>query len=335
PIPPPPRPPEDLRTQLRHLKAEEARLLAAKKRHEEAFRRYLTETARYEERLKAYQEALAERTRLEEELAQRLEELRDLEGKMAERKRLETRLAELRAQAQGALREAERLRRLLEAGSDLHEGPRKVRKLPGVLGVVADLVQPEAGLELALEVALGPRLQWVLTQDEEAAKAAIALLKREGGRATFLPLTLLSPPPPPSPPPVPGLLGPAFRLARLRQSGLPEEKILLALLGDTLIFADLDAALAYRRASGRERVVTLEGEVLERLGALSGGRLKGGGETLLLRRRLGDLETEQEQLAREIKALEEALASFLPHRRLEEARAQVGALQARLRSPLP
>ncbi|RTH18103.1 chromosome segregation protein SMC, partial [Thermus scotoductus] len=187
-----PRPLEDLRTQLRHLKAEEARLLAAKKRHEEAFRRYLTETARYEERLKAYQEALAERTRLEEELAQRLEELRDLEGKMAERKRLETRLAELRAQAQGALREAERLRRLLEAGSDLHEGPRKVRKLPGVLGVVADLVQPEAGLELALEVALGPRLQWVLTQDEEAAKAAIALLKREGGRATFLPLTLLS-----------------------------------------------------------------------------------------------------------------------------------------------
>ncbi|MFX8160665.1 hypothetical protein ABTL01_20095, partial [Acinetobacter baumannii] len=61
-----------------------------------------------------------------------------------------------------------------------------MRKLPGVLGVVADLVQPEAGLELALEVALGPRLQWVLTQDEEAAKAAIALLKREGGRATFL-----------------------------------------------------------------------------------------------------------------------------------------------------
>ncbi|WP_105317859.1 AAA family ATPase [Thermus tenuipuniceus] len=335
PIPPPPRPLEELRTQLRHLKAEEARLLAAKKRHEEAFRRYLTETARYEERLKAYQEALAERAHLEEELAQRLEELRDLEGKMAERKRLETHLTDLRAQAQGALRETERLRRLLEAGSDLHEGPRRVRKLPGVLGVVADLVRPEAGLELALEVALGPRLQWVLTQDEEAAKAAIALLKREGGRATFLPLTLLSPPPPPSPPPAPGLLGPAFRLARLRHPGLPEEKILLALLGDTLVFADLDAALAYRRALGRERVVTLEGEVLERLGALSGGRLKGGGETLLLRRRLEDLETEQDQLAGEIKALEEALASLPPYRRLEEARAQVGALQARLRSPLP
>lgn len=116
---------------------------------------------------------------------------------------METRLADLRAQAQGALKEAERLRRLLETGSDLHEGPRKVRKLPGVLGVVADLVRPEPGLELALEVALGPRLQWVLTQDEEAAKAAIALLKREGGRATLLPLTLLSPPPPPLPLPRP------------------------------------------------------------------------------------------------------------------------------------
>lgn len=61
------------------MKAEEARLLAAKKRHEDAFRRYLKETARYEERLEAYQKALAERTRLEEELAHRLEELQDLE----------------------------------------------------------------------------------------------------------------------------------------------------------------------------------------------------------------------------------------------------------------
>ncbi|MFN3179951.1 MAG: AAA family ATPase, partial [Thermus sp.] len=333
PVPPPPRPLQELRTRLKHLKEEVERLLAAKRRQEEAFRRYLAETARYEERLKAYQEALAERSRLEEELAHRLEELRDLEAQMAERRRLEARLADLRAQAQGSLREAERLRRLVEAGSDLHEGPRRVRRLPGVLGVVADLVAPEPGLELAIEVALGPRLQWVLTQDEGAAKAAIALLKRGGGRATFLPLTLLSPPPPPSPPSVPGLLGPAFRLARLRHPGLPEEEVLRALLGDTLVFARLDAALAYRRAGGRERAVTLEGEVLERMGALSGGRVKGGGETLLLRRRLEELEAEKDQLAREIKALEEALASLPPHRLLEEARAQVGALQARLRSP--
>ncbi len=335
PIPPPHLPAEGLRQRLKALRAREKQLKEEKRRHEEALHRYLSERARYEERQKAYAEALARRQRLEEELGRKQEALRVLEAQTAQRRQLEARLAELKAQAQAAQREAERLRRLLQAGSDLQEGPRKVRRLPGVLGVVADLVRPEPGLELALEVALGPRLQWVLTQDEEAAKAAIAFLKREGGRATFLPLSLLSPPPPPSPQPAPGLLGPAFRLARLRLGVPHEEEVLLTLFGDTLVFRDLDTALAYRKAGGRERLVTVEGEVLERLGALTGGRPRGGGETLLLRRRLEDLEAEEELLRQKVRALEEALAPLASYQHLEELRAQVATLQRSLASPLP
>lgn len=267
PVPLPPWPLHEIRDRLARLKEEERRLLAEKKRLEEAHRRHLTERARYEECLLSYQRALAEREALKEELSEKEQALFALQQEVARRQGLEAQLGQLQAQAQANQKEAERLRRLLESGSDLHEGPRKVRGLPGILGVVADLVRPDPGLELALEVALGPRLQWVLTQDEEAAKAAIAYLKRAGGRATFLPLTLLSPPPPPAPHEAPGLLGPAFRLARLRLSGLPEAEILLALLGDTLVFAHLESALAYRKSGGRERLVTREGEVLERLGA--------------------------------------------------------------------
>lgn len=101
-----------------------------------------------------------------------------------------------------------------------------------------------------------------------------------GGRATFLPLTLLRPRPLPEPKPFPGLLGPARALARLRLPGLPEEAVLGVLFGDTLVFQDLDRALAYLRAGGGERLVTLEGEVVERTGAITGGGSAPGGGPL-------------------------------------------------------
>lgn len=254
PGPPPPAPAlglEEARARLQALKGEEARLLARKRQLEEAWRRYELAAARHQERLRAYQETLEERARLERELAEKERALAPLEEAARQRARLLAELQEVRAQAQALRRERERLRELLASGADLQEGPRRARGLPGILGVVADLIRPEPGLELALEVALGPRLQWVLAEDEAAAKAAIARLKREGGRATFLPLTLLQPPSPPPPRPFPGLLGPAYRLARLRlEAPLPEEAILRALLSDTLVLEDLEAALAYRKAGG-------------------------------------------------------------------------------------
>lgn len=335
PQPPPALPRQEAARRLERLRTEERRLLEEKRRWEEATRRHEAELARYEERLRAHQEALAERQRLQEELRNKEALLARLEAQVEQRRRLEARLAEVKTQVQALSKEAERLRRLLESGADLQEGPRRVRGLPGVLGVVAEMVRPEPGLELALEVALGPRLQWVLTQDEEAAKAAIARLKREGGRATFLPLTLLRPPPPTPIPQAPGLLGPAFRLARLALPGLPEEAVLRVLLGDTLVFQNLDAALAYRRKGGRERLVTLEGEVLERSGALTGGRSRGAGEVFLLRRRLEELEGEEEGLETQAEALRQALSSLPEARAFEEVRAQVLGIRQRLKAPLP
>ncbi|WP_347241598.1 chromosome segregation SMC family protein [Thermus sp.] len=335
PPPPPPLPREEAERRLKALKEAEARLLAEKRRLEEAWRRYELELARHQERLLAYQQALEERARLEGELKRWEEALRALEEAVGERRRLEARLREVQAQALALERERSRLEGLLASGADLQEGPRRVRGLPGILGVVADLIRPEKGLELALEVALGPRLQWVLAEDERAAQEAILHLKARGGRATFLPLTLLDPPPPPRPREAEGLLGPAYRLARLRLPGLPEEAVLRVLMGDTLVFRDLEAALAYRRAGGRERLVTLEGEVLERTGALTGGRVKGGGEALRLRGRLEELHGELGRLKEEAQALEEALKPLPKAQALEEARAQVRALKARLQTPPP
>jgi chromosome segregation protein len=337
PGPPPPAPAlpkEEALRRLKALKAKEAKLLQEKRHLEEAWRRYEVALARYQERLSAYQRALSERARLEAELKAKEEALLPLEAGVGRRRERGARLREVEAQLLALRREEERLRSLVASGADLQEGPRKVRGLPGILGVVADLIRPEPGLEGALEVALGPRLGWVLAQDEEAAKGAIARLKREGGRATFLPLTLLTPPPRPSPRPAQGLLGPAYRLARLQPEGLPEEAILLTLFADTLVFQDLEAAIAYRKGGGRERLVTLEGEVLERSGALTGGRGRQG-ESLLLRRRLKEAEEERRRLEEEKKALQEALKDLPTEEALAELKAQVSSLKARLSAPPP
>lgn len=138
---------------------------------------------------------------LEEEVARLAARLREREG-------LEARLKEVEAQRKGVAKERERLHRLVESGADLHEGPRRVRGLSGVLGVVADLLRPEPGLEQALEAALGPRLQWVLVEDEEAAKRAIAHLKRVGGGPPSSPSPSSAPAPSPSPSPSPASWAP-------------------------------------------------------------------------------------------------------------------------------
>lgn len=336
PGPPPPVPeeaPEALRARLRALREEKRRLERERALWEEAKGRYGEALARYEERLKALEEAQREREALKALLEEKERALSALEGLAEERRGLEALLREKEASLKALRGEKERLERLLASGADLQEGARRVRRLSGVLGVVADLLEAPRGLEVALEAALGPRLHWVLTEDEEAAKGAILLLKREGGRATFLPLTLLRPPPPPSPRPAQGLLGPAYALARL-QVPAQEEAVRRVLFGDTLVFQDLDSALAYLRSGGRERLVTLEGEVLERSGAISGGRLRGGGEVLLLRGRVRALREEETRLAEEVGALRQALDKT-PAPPLLELKGEVAALRARLSAPLP
>ena len=65
-------------------------------------------------------------------------------------------------------------------------------RVPGILGVVADLIRASKRYELAVETALGGSIQNIVTADEETAKKMIVFLKENRfGRATFLPLTAM------------------------------------------------------------------------------------------------------------------------------------------------
>ncbi|WP_370657402.1 hypothetical protein [Deinococcus sp. KNUC1210] len=139
--------------------------------------------------------------------------------------------------------------------------------------------------------ALGRRLEQVVVQRADDAREIIETLKRLGGRATFLPLDLLRP-------------RPRRDAALLHERGVlgnladlcPSDPPIIGqnLLSDTLLVQDLAAATALaRRHASRPRLVTLEGELLEPGGALTGGRLRDSGAGVLAdQRRLLELDDE-------------------------------------------
>ncbi|MHB9023363.1 MAG: chromosome segregation protein SMC [Armatimonadota bacterium] len=163
-------------------------------------------------------------------------------------------------------------------------------KLRGWFAPVSDLLDVPAELETALEVGLGANLQDVVTGSEADAREAIALLKSSGaGRATFLPLDLISPAPCARVTPDSGILGVASDLIRYNsQYG----KIVQHLLGRMIIARDLTAALALAKsngASGWNRIVTLDGEVVTPARAITGGSAGKGGGLLKRKRELQEL----------------------------------------------
>jgi len=162
------------------------------------------------------------------------------------------------------------LRLLLEAGLD------------GIHGPVAQLGEVEERHRLALEVAAGARLAQVVVDDDRIAARAIELLKsRRAGRLTFLPLNKIRGSGTggssggggaalargPGGGGANGLVGRAVELVRFEPV---YGEVFRYVFGDTLVFEDLASA---RRELGRSRAVTLDGELLEKSGAMTGGSL--------------------------------------------------------------
>ena len=165
----------------------------------------------------------------------------------------------------------------------------------GVCGVVAELLTTDAEYELAIEVALGSAIQNVITETAEDAQNGIAFLKKHrAGRVTFLPLDILR--------------GRRFDNDALLDQpgviGIAEELIdydpkyetaMRHLLGNTLVIEDLDAAIALTRQSRpTARLVTLDGEVINTSGAITGGQTNQKQSGLLSRAR--DLEALEDEI---------------------------------------
>ena len=272
--------------------------------------------------LKAQQtraQELAEALALQQRTRQRLEQEQvSLEREIA---RMESRRETIQeSRGTGALR------LLLEAG------------LEGIHGPVAQLGDVEEAHRLALEVAAGARLGQVVVDDDRIAARAIDLLKsRRAGRLTFLPLNKIrggggamrngaafergggavggD-----------GLVGRAVELVRFEPV---YGEVFRYVFGDTLVFRDLASA---RRELGRCRAVTLDGELLEKSGAMTGGSFQQRGNQLSFGA-ASDAD-EAEPLRRRLLELGETLLACKRKeaelgRALEELRPQLSRLEQR------
>ena len=142
------------------------------------------------------------------------------------------------------------------------------RRLRGIIGPVAGILTVEKGYETAIETALGFALQNIVVEDQGCARAAIGFLKDErAGRATFLPLDTVQ-----------GsrftgrLTGTAEVAADLVKCDPRYQHIIDNLLGRIIVVEDLSEASTVAKNLGyRNRIVTLDGQVINAGGSFTGG----------------------------------------------------------------
>ncbi|MFD0587861.1 chromosome segregation protein SMC [Paenibacillus sp. GCM10027627] len=161
--------------------------------------------------------------------------------------------------------------------------------IEGVHGAVAELVRVPQRIEVAVETALGGALQHIVMEDERTARAAIAFLKqRQLGRATFLPLDVIKGRSVPesekrTAESIEGFVGVASELVGCDSR---YQSIVNNLLGNVLLAETLEQANRIAsRCQYRYRVVTLEGDVVNAGGSMTGGSLQKKGASLLGRTR--------------------------------------------------
>ena len=181
-------------------------------------------------------------------------------------------------------------------------------RLSGIHGPVSRLIRTEDEYTSAIEIALGGAMQQIVVDTEQDGKAAISFLKRTGGgRATFLPLSVIR--------------GKSLTEKGLEQcwgfvgiaSGLVScqdqyRGIVENLLGRIVIVEDMDAAIAMARTyQNRFKIVTLDGQVVNPGGSMTGGSMNKDAGILSRANELEKLTARQKTLQDKLAALEKDL----------------------------
>lgn len=219
-----------------------------------------------------------------------------LEENKNESQQLEKQSRELMMEYQRDHSKVESLKNITERYEGYGNSIRKVMELKdskkGVIGVVADIIKVDKKYEVAVETALGGSIQNIVTDNETTAKELIEYLKKgKFGRATFLPLSSLAnrtgfnneaalhek-----------GVIGLASDLVHIKKE---YEAVSKFLLGRILVVDVIDNALALaRKFRYTLRIVTLEGELLNAGGSMTGGAFKNNSNLLGRRREIEELE---------------------------------------------
>ncbi|PNZ89499.1 chromosome segregation protein SMC [Staphylococcus pettenkoferi] len=247
--------------------------------------------SRLGEAYEALQKVQQEIVTTEQSHAQADKELKAIEQELNQREQELTRVKKKQSEYEHQLHQAyrynEKLKSRIDSMSAQQEGynyffngvkhvlKAKDTQLSGIHGAVAEIIDVPSELTKAIEIALGASMQHVIVETEQAGRQAIQYLKQHSlGRATFLPLNVIKP----------RQLSAEIQSIAERAEGFiniaseaisvdPQyQHIVRNLLGNTIIVNDLKQANELARAIRyRTRIVTLEGDIVNPGGSMSGG----------------------------------------------------------------
>lgn len=277
------------------------------------------------------QKAAESQQQLEDQAKLYYEEQRKLESLRNSYEKQEKTLYQAYQFLQQAKSKKEMLEEMEEDYSGFFQGVKEVLKartgrLQGIEGAIAELVNVPKEYETAIETALGGAMQHIVVQTEENARAAIQYLKQKSfGRATFLPLSIIR---------GKSLAGSQSAMlsshasyigtaADLVQFDQKYAEVIRSLLGNVVVAKDLKGANEIARIlQYRSRIVTLEGDVVNPGGSMTGGAVKQKSSSLLSRK--GELE----DLTKKLAEMEEKTS--LLEARVKTLKADVSAGEIRL-----
>lgn len=215
-------------------------------------------------------------------------------------------------------------------GNSIRRVMEQKKRVPGIRGVVADILKVEKEYETAIETALGGSIQNIVTDNEDTAKELIGFLKKNKyGRATFLPLTSMNNKKSLNNPQVlkePGVIGIASELVKVAEE---YQGLAVYLLGRTLVVDHIDQGIKIARKYHYSiRMVTLEGESLNPGGSLTGGSFKNNSNLLGRRREIEELQDTVEALKKDMEEMQKKLEEYREKR--NQYRDQAASIQEQL-----
>ena len=303
---------EEAKSEKNELQREQDRLLDEARRRSneqrekaETIEEIEAEIPEHEAAIDDLEHELEKATKNRETIAEVVDDLRK------EKRKLQSELDDIEDELNGAQQEYAELEAKANQTGDSSFG-RAVTSvvnagIDGVHGPVATLGSVAGEYATACETAAGGRLANVVVDDDSVGQRCIEYLKsRNAGRATFLPITDMQQRSLPSLPSHDGVVDFAYNLVDFDPA---YAGIFSYVLGDTLVVDDIETA---RELMGQYRLVTLDGDLVEKSGAMTGGSKSGsrysfaGSEGKLERvaAKINELEDERQSIRSEIRDVE-------------------------------
>ncbi len=175
------------------------------------------------------------------------------------------------------------------------------KQLDGILDIVSNVIKIEEKYEKAIETALGSALQNIITDTSESAKKAIEYLKKtNSGRATFLPIENMRP--------SVIVLDGVVRASDVVRCDEKYRKVVDQLLGRTLLADSMDEAIRMnRKFENKYRIVTLEGELFNVGGSITGGHYYKSSNLLSRKRLIEEYQNEMNKFQAEADQISQQL----------------------------